>query len=93
MVYPALGIDMATRRKNQNLPNVESKRTHQYRYINKGLAMELLVGMVLTHLDTPEMVRNWCASPGGLPRSHGARLEKWMWKRATPRTMAVPRSD
>ena len=21
------------------------------------------------------------------------RLEKWMWKRATPRTMAVPRSD
>ena len=70
VVYPALGIDMATRRKNQNLPNVESKRTHEYRYINKGLAMELLVGMVLTHLDTPAMVRNWCASPGGLPRSH-----------------------
>ena len=70
VVYPALGIDMATRRKNQNLPNVESKRTHEYRYINKGLAMELLVGMVLTHLDTPQMVRNWCKSPNGLPRTH-----------------------
>ena len=70
VVYPALGIDMATRRKNQNLPNVESKSIRQYRYTNKGLAMELLVGMVLTHLDTPQMVRNWCKSPGGLPRSH-----------------------
>ena len=69
LVFPGLGIDMKTRRDTGNIPNVETRRTHQYRVINKALAMDLLTGLLLTHLDSATSVRNWCQTRNGLPHS------------------------
>ena len=50
-LFPILGIDMGTRRKTANMPNVENGKVKQYRIINKALAMELLSSLLLTHLN------------------------------------------
>ena len=67
-VFPILGIDMETRRKTDNMPNVENGTVKQYRMINKALAMELLSSLLLTHLNSAERVTSWClTNPNGLP--------------------------
>ena len=59
-LFPILGIDMETRRKTANMPNVENDTVKQYRIINKALAMELLSSLLLTHLNSAERVTSWC---------------------------------
>ena len=67
-LFPILGIDMGTRRKTDNMPNVENGKVKQYRMINKALAMELLSSLLLTHLNSAERVTSWClTNPNGLP--------------------------
>ena len=68
-IFPGLGIDMAARRGAGTVPNVESRRTHEYRIINKALAMELLTGLMLTHLNSATQVRSWCQTRNGVPLS------------------------
>ena len=53
-VYTVLGIDVKAR-KNRKEDTLED-----YRKINKGLAMELLVALSLRHLDKPEYVQSMC---------------------------------
>ena len=68
-LFPILGIDMGTRRKTANMPNVENGTVKQYRMINKALAMELLSSLLLTHLNSAERVTSWClTNPNGLPQ-------------------------
>ncbi len=68
-LFPILGIDMGTRRKTANMPNVENGKVKQYRIINKALAMELLSSLLLTHLNSAERVTSWClTNPNGLPQ-------------------------
>ena len=66
-VYPLLDIDMKTRRQQDNVPRLESERTHEYRIINKALAGELLSGLLLTHLNSASEIRAWCETRRGLP--------------------------
>ena len=68
-IFPNLGIDMKTRLRLGNIPNIESRRTHEYRIVNKALAMELLSGLMLTHLNSASQVINWCQTHQGLPHS------------------------
>ena len=50
------------------MPNVENGTVKQYRMINKALAMELLISLLLTHLNSAERVTSWClTNPNGLP--------------------------
>ena len=68
-LFPILGIDMGTRRKTDNKPNVENGKVKQYRIINKALAMELLSSLLLTHLNSADRVTSWClTNPNGLPK-------------------------
>ena len=53
-VEPALAIDVPARNARQ-----EDLLTN-YRNINKGLSMELLVALSLRHLDKPEYVQSMC---------------------------------
>lgn len=69
LIYPMLAIDMPTRRRMDNLPNLEKKRTHDYRIINKALADELLVSLLLTHLNAASEVRTWCVTRHDLPNT------------------------
>ena len=66
-VYPLLDIDMKTRRQQDNVPRLESKRTREYRIINKALAGELLSGLLLTHLNSASEIRAWCETRHGRP--------------------------
>lgn len=66
-VVPALGLDVPTRRRLDNLPNVTNRHVHQYRIINKAMAMELLSASLLACLNKPKEVRSWCAQRDGLP--------------------------
>ena len=67
-LFPILGIDMKTRRKTDNMPNVENGTVKQYRMINKALAMELFSSLLLTHLNSADRVTSWClTNPNGLP--------------------------
>ena len=59
-VVPSLGLDVATRRRMENLPNVTKRHVHQYRIINKAMAMELLSASLLACLNKPKEVRSWC---------------------------------
>ena len=52
-----LGTDMKERRSTDNVPNVESGQTHQYRIVNKALAMELLSSLLLCHLNMATEVK------------------------------------
>ena len=68
-LFPILGIDMGTRRKTANMPNVENGTVKLYRIINKALAMELLSSLLLTHLNSTERVTSWClTNSNGLPQ-------------------------
>ena len=68
-LFPILGIDMGTRRKTKNMPNVENGKVKLYRMINKALAMELLSSLLLTHLNSAERVTSWClTNSNGLPQ-------------------------
>ena len=67
-LFPMLGIDMATRGKTENMPNVVDGNTKQYRIINKALATELLGSLLLTHLNSANRVTSWClTNANGLP--------------------------
>ena len=66
-IFTGLGIDMQTRHQTGNVPNVASERTHEYRKINKALSMELLTGILLTHLNSATQVRSWCLTRDGTP--------------------------
>ena len=67
-IFPALGIDMETRRLQDNVPNVGPRKTHEYRIVNKAQAMEMLSGLLLCHLDRASEVRCMCElGPEGLP--------------------------
>ena len=62
-VLTALGIDVAARIERNELSAGDvpkSSLVDQYRYINKGLSMELLVALSLRHLDKPEYVQSLC---------------------------------
>ena len=62
-VLTALGIDVAARIERNELTAGDvpkSRLVDQYRYINKGLSMELLVALSLRHLDKPEYVQSLC---------------------------------
>ena len=63
-VVPSLGLDVATRRRMDNLPNVTKRHVHQYRIINKAMAMELLSASLLACLNKPREVRSWCVHKG-----------------------------
>ena len=58
-VFTALGIDVAARIERKELSTKE-RLVNQYRNINKGLSMELLVALSLRHLDKPEYVQSMC---------------------------------
>ena len=58
-VFTALGIDVAARIERNEL-SPKARLVNQYRYINKGLSMELLVALSLRHLDKPEHVQSMC---------------------------------
>ena len=68
-LFPMLGIDMKTRRKTDNMPNVKNGSVKLYRMINKALAMELLSSLLFTHLNSAQRVTSWClTNPNGLPQ-------------------------
>ena len=69
-VFPSLGVDMKTRRKADNVPDVKVRQTHEYRKINKALSMELLSALLLTRLDSAREVFSWCETRNGLPHRH-----------------------
>ena len=66
-IFPALGIDIETRRRMDNLPTLSDPTTHQYRIINKGLTMELLMAGWLSLIDSPDLVVCHCDTRHGLP--------------------------
>ena len=65
-VFRPLGIDRATRRHTDR---VLKGRLHDYRWRNKALAMELLVALLLTRIDSPVCVKSECITDPatGLP--------------------------
>ena len=69
-VFPSLGVDMKTRRKADNVPDVKVRQTHEYRKINKALSMELLSALLLTRLDSAREVFSWCETRNGLPHRY-----------------------
>ena len=71
IVTTELGIDMASRIKDDNrvnFPNSEHPR-RDFRHINKGLSMELLVALLLTWLDSAGRVDGGCCVRNGLPNN------------------------
>ena len=69
-IYPLVGVDMSTRRRMENLPELRKKKTHDYRNINKALANELLTALLLTHLNAASEVRTYCVTHHhGLPNN------------------------
>ena len=69
LIYPVMGIDMKTRRAQDNVPERRSRQLHQYRITNKALSMELLTALLLTYLNAASQVRTWCVTRNGLPHS------------------------
>ena len=64
-VLPAVGIDMATRRRKKNLVyekngSVKELTPKEWLSINKGLAMELLSASLFSCLDHPRDVLSYC---------------------------------
>ena len=62
-VLTALGIDVDARIERNELSAgdvLKSRLVYQYRDINKGLSMELLVALSLRHLDKLEYVQSLC---------------------------------
>ena len=71
VVAKALGIDLITRIEDENRPNVDKTKRpiHEFRYNNKGLAMELLIALLLARLDSAERVNCNCSVKNGLPNN------------------------
>ena len=68
LVFPSLDIEKATWARVDSTPATKKKRkVHMYRIRAKGLAMEVLCGLLLAGLDSPEWVRNHAKARGGLP--------------------------
>ena len=70
----ALGVDRIAQELENNETESSANRKRSsikdIRSVNKGLAMELLVGALLTCLDSPKEVRSWCeVSNPGHPKS------------------------
>ena len=66
-----LGLDAATRRKQDNTLTLDKEKEgwiKSARKINKALAMELVVSSLLTYIDHPELVISGCSvNRNGLP--------------------------
>lgn len=71
VVAKVIGIDLTTRIENENRPNVDKTKRpiHEFRYNNKGLAMELLIALLLARLDSAEQVNCNCSVKNGLPNN------------------------
>ena len=68
LVFPSLDIEKATWARVDSTPATKKKRkVHMYRIRAKGLAMEVLCGLLLAGLDSPEWVRNHAKARDGLP--------------------------
>lgn len=65
-VFPQLGIDRRSRRRTGR---VMGGTLHDYRWRNKALAMELLVALLFSRIDSPVRVRSACLTDPatGLP--------------------------
>ena len=69
LVFPTLGIDMASRADADNVGSTDPREIAQHRKINKGLAMELLTGLLLARLDSASAVHCNCDTRHGLPHA------------------------
>ena len=74
LVFEALGIDRKAwfrdDRKRKKKRKHKKSRIKRFRIANKALAMELLVAVILTCIDSPNEVRCWCSvSKRGRPKS------------------------
>ena len=69
LVFPTLGIDMASRVDADNVGSTSPREIAQHRKINKGLAMELLTGLLLARLDSASAVHCNCDTRHGLPHA------------------------
>ena len=68
LVFPSLDIEKATWARLDSTPATKKKRTiHMFRIRAKGLAMEVLCGLLLGGLDSPVWVRNHATARDGLP--------------------------
>ena len=73
VVFPQLGIDMDSRRLGDSVPDVERRRVHEWRKINKALSMELLTSELLSRIDHAETVHAQLGLRNGHPfRAAGA---------------------
>ena len=69
VVFPTLGIDMASRADADNVGSTSPREIAEHRKINKGLAMELLTGLLLARLDSASAVHCNCDTRHGLPHA------------------------
>ena len=69
-VLSSLGIDRVSRRRSDT---TLAFGTHAYRWRNNALAMELLVALLLTRLDSPRCVKSLCQTRNGWPYSFAPR--------------------
>ena len=72
IITPHLGIDMATRIKQDNRANIGdiAHPRREFRHINKALSMELLIALLLTWLDEADRVGGGCCVRNGLPNNY-----------------------
>ena len=72
IITPHLGIDMATRIKQDNRANIVNTDhpRREFRHINKALSMELLIALLLTWLDEADRVGGGCCVRNGLPNNY-----------------------
>ena len=77
IVARKLNIDTLSRVADENQINTpeERRKIHRRRIINKALAMELLIALLLTWLDDSDQVgSNCCINHLGLPNNHAPKL-------------------
>ena len=72
IITPPLGIDMATRIKQDNRTNIVDTGLprREFRHINKELSMELLIALLLTWLGEAFRVDCGCCVRNGLPNNY-----------------------
>ena len=66
-VFRTIEIDKKTRAATDNKLKNEKRKLHNYRIINKALAMELLSALLLTRLNSTTNVTSFCKTRNGLP--------------------------
>ena len=67
-VFRIIEIDKKTRAATDNkLDKTKRRQLHNYRIINKALAMELLSALLLTRLNSTTNVTSFCKTRNGLP--------------------------